>query len=180
VISLVIGGARSGKSEIAERRAADYGGTVTYFATAHAEAGDEDFASRIARHRARRPAGWRTVELSAGGELCDCLAACRTTALVDSLGTWVADLAGFHVEAEELLGVLAQRRSEHIATVLVSEEVGLGVHPSTHVGRSFRDALGELNQRVSHIADEVLVVFAGRAIEMPSASLGRRGPLEEQ
>jgi len=175
VISLVLGGARSGKSEIAERLAARLSAelpsrpdaltaTVTYVATAVANRGDSEFDERIAQHRARRPGGWATVEVEAGGSLTGALAS-DGVVLVDSLGTWLAGHEGFGVDWDELATALERRRLDR-PTVLVSDEVGLGVHPETSAGLGFRDALGELNRRVGEMADEVLLVVAGRVLRL--------------
>jgi adenosylcobinamide kinase/adenosylcobinamide-phosphate guanylyltransferase len=159
VITLVLGGARSGKSAVAERLVGSPADAVTYLATAVAT--DEDMAARIAAHRARRPATWRTVE--AGGGLAECLVAVEGPALVESLGTWVAGAPDFWVDTEELCRTLRQR---HGVTVIVSEEVGLGVHPASEAGRRFRDALGQVNQAVAEVADDVVLVVAGRALHL--------------
>ena len=118
-------------------------------------------AARIAAHQARRPGEWRTVE--AGGGLVDHLVEVEGLALVDSLGTWMAGVPGFAVDGERLCQVLEARRGD---TVVVSDEVGLGVHPSSASGRRFRDALGLLNQAVAQVADDVLLVVAGRALHL--------------
>lgn len=160
MIVLVLGGARSGKSVVAERRAARMPPPVTYMATA-VVAGDADFAARVARHRSRRPADWTTVE--AGAALTGRLTDTAGTALVDSLGTWLALHRDFDVATQPLVDGLRRRRGD---TVVVSEEVGLGVHPATGAGRRFRDALGSLNQAVADVADEVLLVVAGRVLPL--------------
>jgi adenosyl cobinamide kinase/adenosyl cobinamide phosphate guanylyltransferase len=160
VITLVLGGARSGKSEVAERIAARLAGPVTYLATL-IPGGDPDLAARIEAHRARRPAGWRTVE--AGAELPAVLRSVPGPVLVDALGPWVAASPGMIVDAGALCAALAGRPAD---TVVVSEEVGLGVHPATEDGRRFRDALGTLNQAVAAVADEVLFVVAGRILPL--------------
>jgi adenosylcobinamide kinase / adenosylcobinamide-phosphate guanylyltransferase len=161
MITLVLGGAGSGKSALAERLISRTGIPVTYLATATAAATDGEMAARIAAHQARRPDAWRTVE--AGAELVDHLAAVEGPALVDSLGTWVAGVPDFAVDSDRLCQVLKGRRGD---TVVVTEEVGLGVHPSSASGRRFRDALGLLNQAVAQVADEVLLVVAGRALHL--------------
>ena len=84
--------------------------------------------------------------------------------VVDSLGTWVAHHSDLAVEADGLLDVLARRTGP---TVIVSEEVGLSVHAPTELGRRFTDVLGILNQQVAAVADRVLLVVAGRVLEMP-------------
>jgi adenosyl cobinamide kinase/adenosyl cobinamide phosphate guanylyltransferase len=158
VITLVLGGARSGKSAVAERLAGSTGSPVTYVATGVAT--DPDMAERIARHRSRRPDDWATVE--AGEQLVSVLPPLAGTVLVDALGTWVARVPDFDVDVGGLCAALAARRG---ATIVVSEEVG--VHPSTEVGRRFRDALGDVNQAVAGIADDVLLVVAGRVLRLP-------------
>lgn len=173
-ITLVLGGARSGKSELAERlggRAAA-GGPVTYLATGPT-IGDPAWLDRLAAHRARRPPGWHTVEVPSGGSLASALAAAAPVALIDSLGTWVAGLEGFGLPdrrpTDRLIDALARRASTGATTIVVSEEVGLGVHPSTAAGGAFRDALGALNRRVAEVATEVLLVVAGRVVRLDVA-----------
>ena len=162
MITLVLGGARSGKSAVAEGLVG--AGAVTYLATMAPDPSDADLAARIAGHRARRPPGWVTVET--GPDLIGALARAEGTVLLDALGPWVAGAAGFAVDGDALCAALAGRTGD---TVVVSEEVGLGVHPATEAGRRFRDALGTLNQRVARVADEVLLVVAGRALPLPPA-----------
>lgn len=161
MITLVLGGARSGKSELAERLALERAGgaPVTYVATGTAT--DDDMAARIEAHRRRRPPGWPTVE--AGLDLAETLWRLHGPVLVDSLGTWVAGAPGFDVATSSLCEALRQRPGD---TVVVSDEVGLGVHPSTEAGRLFRDALGAVNVKVASVADEALLVVAGRAFSL--------------
>jgi adenosyl cobinamide kinase/adenosyl cobinamide phosphate guanylyltransferase len=164
VITLVLGGARSGKSAVAERLAAGATQPVTYIATG-STAGDADMAARIAAHRARRPDGWATVE--AGAQLTGALKdAPDGTVLIDALGTWVAAHPDLAPDVAGLLAALDGRRGD---TIVVSEEVGLGVHPSSEAGRRFRDVLGEANTAVAARADEVLLVVAGRVLKLPPA-----------
>ena len=152
----MLGGARSGKSERAEALA---GAKAVYVATGVAT--DEDMAARIELHKARRPAGWTTVEtIDIAGAL---RSVPDSVVLVDSLGTWLARHHDFVVDADDLVDAVAAHPSD---VVLVSEEVGMGVHPETVVGRAFRDALGVLNRRVADIADDVQLVVAGRAIRL--------------
>ncbi|MHB8506956.1 MAG: bifunctional adenosylcobinamide kinase/adenosylcobinamide-phosphate guanylyltransferase [Acidimicrobiales bacterium] len=158
-ITLLLGGARSGKSELAEAMVAAQPPPVTYVATGTAT--DPDMAARIARHRARRPPVWATVE--AGADLAGALGDLRGTVLVDALGTWVAAAPDFAVDVEALCTVLAGRSGR---TVVVSEEVGLGVHPETELGRRFRDVLGEVNRAVASVAGDVLLVVAGRVLRL--------------
>jgi adenosylcobinamide kinase/adenosylcobinamide-phosphate guanylyltransferase len=158
VIALVLGGARSGKSAFAERLAGALPAPVTYVATGTAS--DEEMAVRIALHRARRPAAWRTEEV--GADLVGGLDRLAGTVLVDSLGSWVAacDMAP---DVDGLLDVLGRRSGD---AVLVSEEVGLGVHPPTALGVRFRDAVGEVNAAVAEVADDVRLVVAGRGLRL--------------
>ena len=165
MIVLVIGGTRSGKSAVAEGVAAGLDGPVTYVATAPTPAEDDAaLVTRIARHRARRPAGWRTVE--AGAELVRVLAdLAEGTVLVDSLGSWLG--ARSHDEREPPVAELVEAlRRRHGDTVIVSEEVGLAVHPLTDVGRRFVDDLGRVNQAVAELADDVWLVVAGRVLRL--------------
>ena len=161
-VTLVLGGARSGKSAVAERRAGD--GPVTYIATFLGGTDDEDMASRVAAHQARRPQTWTTVETV------DLVAAVRAaeeaTVLIDSLTTWVAGASGFAVDAAGLCLAMGGHDGD---VIVVSDEVGLGVHPSSEDGRRFRDALGMVNQAVSAVADEALLVVAGRVLRLDPA-----------
>jgi adenosyl cobinamide kinase/adenosyl cobinamide phosphate guanylyltransferase len=163
VIVLVLGGARSGKSRHAEHLAASLPEPVSYVATACAD-GDADLAARVAEHRARRPDSWTTIE--SGPDLPGVLRATAGTVLLDALGPWLAAAPDLAVDAGALCDALTTRAGD---TVVVSEEVGLGVHPSTGAGRRFRDALGELNQAVAAVADEVVLIVAGRALRLEAA-----------
>ena len=158
MIALLLGGTRSGKSAFAERLAATLPPPVTYVATGSAS--DDDMAERIARHRARRPAGWRPEEV--GVALVEALDRLPGTVLVDSLGAWVAacDMAP---DVDGLLVALRRRAGD---SVLVGEEVGLGVHPPTALGVRFRDAVGEVNVAVAEVADDVRLVVAGRSLRL--------------
>ena len=161
MITLVLGGAASGKSTVAERLAATLPQPVTYIATGVAT--DDDMAARIEAHKQRRPADWKLVEVT-GEELVAKLRAISGTVLVDSLGTWIASLevVGEGHDAA-LCGALAERDGD---SVVVSDEVGLSVHPSTEVGRKFRDDIGRLNQAVAALAGDVLFVIAGRVLPL--------------
>lgn len=160
-VTLVLGGARSGKSAAAERRAGS--GPVTYLATGLSDPDDDDMADRIAAHRARRPSTWTTVECD------DLVAAIRDSSgsvLVDSVTAWVARADGFAVDSSSFCRALAEHAGD---VIVVSDEVGLGVHPSSESGRLFRDALGLVNQAVAVIADDVLFVVAGRILRLDPA-----------
>ncbi len=164
-VTLVLGGTRSGKSEVAERLvaalASEGGGAVTYVATA--SPADEGMERRIAAHRARRPRSWSTVELGSSSELPELLRQLEGSVLVDSLGSWVASAPRLEVDGPALARALQARAG---STVVVSEEVGMAVHPATAAGRTFVDALGHLNQTVAGVAARVLLVVAGRTLEL--------------
>ncbi|CAN5813670.1 bifunctional adenosylcobinamide kinase/adenosylcobinamide-phosphate guanylyltransferase [soil metagenome] len=159
-LCLVIGGARSGKSRFAEGLVAARPGPWTYIATG--EALDAEMAARIAAHRAGRGRGWRTIE--APIELAAALGRVPPgeAVLVDCLTLWLANhlMAGHDLEAEaaRLEAALAGRRGP---LWLVSNEVGMGIVPENALARRFRDAAGQLNQRIAARADRVLLVAAG-------------------
>ena len=160
-VTLVLGGARSGKSRYAERLVEEAGSGGTYCATA--EAGDAEMAERIAAHRARRGPFWRTIE--APLELAPAIAAEATPGrpvLVDCLTFWLSNLllAGRQParEADELVSALRKAAGP---VVIVANEVGMGLVPETPLGRCFRDAAGRLNQQVAALADRVVFVAAG-------------------
>lgn len=161
MITLVLGGTRSGKSAVAEQLVIDHsgGGGVTYVATGTAT--DPDMAARIEAHRTRRPGNWSTVE--GVTDLPETLREVSGPVLLDALGTWVAGVPDFAAPTSALCDALRLRSGD---TVVVSDEVGLGVHPSTEVGRRFRDALGAVNLAVADVADEVLLVLAGRVLPL--------------
>lgn len=160
---LVLGGARSGKSELAERMAASAGEPVTYIATLALDPDDLDGAERVRRHRERRPRAWTTLEAAEPAGLPEILSSVRGVVLVDSLGAWVAAVPGFAADGAALAAAIAGREG---TTVVVSDEVGLGVHPSTELGRAFRDALGLVNQQVAAVCERVVLVVAGRVLEL--------------
>lgn len=165
----MLGGSRSGKSAFAESLLAD-AGQVEYVATAAARPDDEQWARRIAAHRARRPRTWRTSETL---EVAAVLAADGPPVLIDSITTWLArtmDQTGFwsapaadppvsYTEGAERLCSLWASTGRHV--IAVSDEVGSGIVPGAESGRRFRDELGELNQQLAARADEAYLVVAG-------------------
>ncbi|MGC8509278.1 MAG: bifunctional adenosylcobinamide kinase/adenosylcobinamide-phosphate guanylyltransferase [Acidimicrobiales bacterium] len=166
MITLVLGGARSGKSAYAESLLAARGGRVTYVATI-VVGDDADLAARVRAHQGRRPAQWVTLE--APRDVAHALATTSGPVLIDSLGPWVAGVTG--ADADGLAATLCQAlRARDDDVVVVSEEVGLGVHPSSEAGRAFRDALGTVNQAVAAVAHEVVLVVAGQALRVKPAS----------
>jgi adenosylcobinamide kinase / adenosylcobinamide-phosphate guanylyltransferase len=167
-LTLLLGGARSGKSVLAVRTAEEWGGAVLFVATG--TAGDDEMAVRIERHRAERPTGWTTVEepenlLSVLRE-----APVDALVLVDCLSLWVANLleAGWEddaleAEAAEAAGLAGRRKAP---TVVVSNEVGLGIVPATPLGRRYRDLLGRVNAIFASHADDAILVIAGRKVRL--------------
>ena len=159
-VTLVLGGARSGKSVYAEQLIGEHGPGL-YLATA--QAGDDEMAERIRIHRARRGAGWETLE-----EPLDLAGAISRNArpeqpiLVDCLTLWLGNLMGADHDVNaaigDLLAVLARPPGP---VVLVSNEVGFGIVPATPLGRAFRDHAGRLNQAVAANAERVVLVAAG-------------------
>ena len=170
---LVLGGVRAGKSAFAVARARALGTRVVFVATA--EAGDEEMAARIARHRAERPPAWRTAEVPVA--LPSALIALDSEAdvvIVDCLNLWVSNLlqkrpelsdGDLQAEAAALEGAATHPR---FSLILVSNEVGWGVHPETELGRRFRDALGLVNQAAARAADEVVLMVAGCPLTVKS------------
>lgn len=178
MITLLLGGARSGKSQVAERLAAKLPGPVTYLATAGVAQDDPDHVGRVAAHRARRDPSWTTIE--AGPDLVAVLAATSGTVLVDSLGTWLTATCLVGPEpftlAPDTDGLRAALLGRAGDAVLVSEEVGLGVHPSSDMGRRFRDLLGAVNLAVAEVADVVHLVVAGRLLTLDRVAPDEDGP----
>jgi adenosylcobinamide kinase / adenosylcobinamide-phosphate guanylyltransferase len=160
-ITLVLGGARSGKSRYAEKLVEGVALSGTYCATA--EARDTEMAERIAAHRARRGPFWRTIERPLA--LATAIAAEAASArpiLVDCLTLWLSNLLLAGRNPDEEAGTLCRELREAAGPiVLVSNEVGMGIVPQTPLGRSFRDASGWLNQEVAATADRVVFVAAG-------------------
>lgn len=164
MITLVLGGTRSGKSTVAERLALETGVDVTYIATAQVDPDDADHQERIRRHRSRRPAAWTTIECPDPDDLADVLLSAPGTVVVDSLGTWVTGHSDLRADPTDVVAALVARTGD---TIVVSEEVGLAPHAPSELGRRFADVLGEMNQAVSAVADRALLVVAGRALELP-------------
>ena len=158
-LTLVLGGARSGKSRYAEGLIARLPPPWIYLATA--EAGDDEMALRIKQHRARRGADWRTLE--APRDLAAALAASGTMpVLVDCLTLWLSNLLlgddDMDMQIERLEKSLAEIAGP---VVLVANEVGSGIVPDHPLGRKFRDLQGVLNQRMAARADRVVLMVAG-------------------
>jgi len=167
-ITLVTGAARSGKSEWAETLALQTNQPIIYVATAKVEATDLEWLQRIEKHQRRRPSSWQTI--IAQTELAttidtqvppNCL-------LIDSLGTWVANLlekdeASWDLILEKLLKTLEKAK---VDVILVAEEVGWGVVPAYPIGRKFRDRLGMLVRQIGAMADVVYLVTGGHVLNL--------------
>jgi adenosylcobinamide kinase / adenosylcobinamide-phosphate guanylyltransferase len=160
-LTLVLGGARSGKSNYAERLVVRAPAPWLYLATAQAI--DDEMQARIAEHKGRRDARWRTVEVPL--DLVEALAALGEkpqAVLIDCLTLWLSNTLlakrNLAVAGDRLIAALTAARGP---VVIVSNEVGLGIVPDTPLGREFRDAQGQLNQRVAAIADHVVFLAAG-------------------
>jgi adenosylcobinamide kinase / adenosylcobinamide-phosphate guanylyltransferase len=153
---LITGGARSGKSQEAERRLAG-APEVIYVATAEQYPGDAEWSGRLAAHRARRPAHWSTVETAV---LAPLLREPGPPLLIDCLGLWLAR------GSEDPDALVAAWRACQREVVLVTNEVGSGVVPATESGRVFRDGLGRLNARIATESDEVWNCIAGVACRL--------------
>lgn len=187
MLTFVTGPVRAGKSALAERLAHKSGRRVTYCATAARDDQDPEWILRIERHRAQRPGDWTVVE-TAGPQGIDltamlCRADSATLLLIESLGTWVADLLGrraetmgsdvvaLHndVEAEtsRLLDAIVACAAD---AIVVSEEVGWGIVPPFPAGRVFRDVMGRANQRLCAAAERAYLVVSGVALDLKKVS----------
>jgi adenosylcobinamide kinase/adenosylcobinamide-phosphate guanylyltransferase len=179
--TLVLGGARSGKSGEAELRLAGEA-EVTYLATGATadEITDPDWARRVAAHRARRPPGWATREsldvagvlrsISSGSVLIDGIGS-WLAGVLDKCGAWDQPTASPAAEASVAAAVddlVAAWRQAAARVVAVSDETGCGVVPPTPAGRLFRDQLGQLNQRLAAESEEAVLVVAGRVVTLPT------------
>lgn len=166
--TLVLGGARSGKSAYAE---ALVGADTRYVATARLDRSDADFVARIEAHRARRPSTWTSVDdtdlvqvltESAGSTLVDDIGAWLTAA-IDDAGAWTLPRGTVSSRTDALVAAVARYPDR---LVIVSPEVGQGVIPETPSGRLFRDEIGTLNQRLAQVCDAVVLVVAGLPVQL--------------
>ena len=185
-LTLILGGARSGKSDYAEALVSRLGSHVLYVATA--EAGDEEMAARIAAHQARRPADWTTLEAPLGvsaalhghPEAADAdvvLLDCLTLLVSNVILSGGPDVPDPDVETAwewvraEVAGLLEAQRSLGLDLVVVSNEVGWGVVPSYSLGRTYRDCLGWANQALARAADRVILLVAGLPVDLKALPL---------
>jgi adenosylcobinamide kinase / adenosylcobinamide-phosphate guanylyltransferase len=164
-LTFLLGGARSGKSSLATKLALDQGGPVTVIATA--EARDDEMAERIRLHREERPEGWSTIEEPVALEEALRRVPAGDAVVLDCLSLWVANLLERDEDVDAhneraLTLVLARTAS----TIVVSNEVGLGIVPASELGRRYRDLLGRANARWAAAADEAAFVVAGRVLRL--------------
>ncbi len=182
MLTFLVGGARSGKSRLAVELGRRHCGPVVVLATA--EPFDADLAARIAAHRAERPP-WPTHEVPL--DLAATMATIDddTLIIVDCLTVWMGNLFHHHHDDDQrhlavdaFVEVLAARGERQAPSVVVSNEVGMGLIPDTDLGRRYRDELGRLNQRVAATADHTLLLVAGRAMALadPLALLTEASP----
>jgi adenosylcobinamide kinase/adenosylcobinamide-phosphate guanylyltransferase len=159
MLTVVLGGARSGKSRYAETLITALPPPWRYIATA--EPFDAEMIARIAAHRARRGDGWITLEIPKN--LSEILAAdCDKPSIVDCLTLWLSNLMLADIDIEsEITSLEEVLRKPAAERVLVSNEVGFGIVPDSVLGRRFRDLQGELNRRVADLADRVVLMVAG-------------------
>lgn len=182
-LTLVTGGARSGKSRFAQQLAQSRQGSVLFVATA--EPRDEDMAARIARHRCERPSHWRTLETPHG--VARALENTLTLegnvpmpipiVLLDCVTLWVTNMLlaepapAWEHAAAELDALLAWYRAHPCELIVVTNEVGLGIIPADELSRTFREWLGWFNQRLAAEADTVYLLVSGLAIDVKALAV---------
>lgn len=168
-IIFITGGARSGKSRLAEKLAETFGGPLCYVATG--EARDAEMAERIAAHRARRGETWQTLEepLNLQEALRDVQGCCKAV-LVDCITLWISNLLFRFGTAEAVLDAvrtLIESLAEYrTPIILVSNEVGMGIVPENALARTFRDLAGKANELLAAASDEVYVTFSGIPLKL--------------
>jgi adenosylcobinamide kinase/adenosylcobinamide-phosphate guanylyltransferase len=168
----ITGGARSGKSGLAEKIARGREAPVTYIATA--SPGDEEMRARIEAHQASRPQGWNTVEAREGLP-----AAVRSalagggTALVDCLTVYISNLllskVPVNADVDELVDICLYPERDHGLLIIVSNEVGMGIVPGNALARHFRDLAGSANQRLAAAAEEMFLCVSGIPLPIKQA-----------
>jgi adenosyl cobinamide kinase/adenosyl cobinamide phosphate guanylyltransferase len=171
-LTVLLGGARSGKSRLAVELAVASGAAVTFIAAG--EPGDEEMAARIAAHRAQRPAGWLTVEEPYALETAVAAADVSHTVVVDCLTLWTANALARDGDPELVLaaatGAAEAAARRGALTIAVSNEVGLGIVPLEPLSRAYRDLLGSVNRAWVEAAAEAALVVAGRALVLRDAA----------
>ncbi|MDQ7029530.1 MAG: bifunctional adenosylcobinamide kinase/adenosylcobinamide-phosphate guanylyltransferase [Ardenticatenia bacterium] len=171
MLTLILGGARSGKSAFAEQQALEVGGDAVLF-VATAEAGDQEMRRRIDRHRRSRPATWQTIEAprrvgeilrrhgsGAQAVIVDCLTLLVANVLNGWKDPWAPEVA--EAVRDEVGDLVTAARALKTHVFVVSNEVGMGLVPPSPLGRAYRDLLGEANRRLAAAADAVYLLVAG-------------------
>jgi adenosylcobinamide kinase/adenosylcobinamide-phosphate guanylyltransferase len=170
---LIIGGARSGKSQFAQKLAIEAGGRVLFLATA--EAKDEDMRLRIEAHRKFRPENWKTLEAPLGiseiigrhiGEAEIVVIDCITMLVANTLLQGWGETSAEELALKEINALINQMDELEATFILVSNEVGLGLVPDNELGRRYRDCLGRANQILAQHADEVYLMVAGIPVKL--------------
>lgn len=167
-LTVLLGGARSGKSRLALELAAATGARVTFLATG--EARDDEMAERIRRHRAERPQDWITVEDPYALERAMAGADSAHTVIVDCLSLWVANALERDGDVDAVLqaarSAARAAAARTASTIVVTNEVGLGIVPATPLGRTYRDLLGAVNTAWVDVSEEAFLVVAGRTLPL--------------
>jgi adenosylcobinamide kinase / adenosylcobinamide-phosphate guanylyltransferase len=167
-VTVLLGGARSGKSSTALRLAAEHNLPVVFIATA--TAGDDDMETRIKRHQAERPKDWSTIEEPLDLAMAITRTPAEAVVIVDCLTLWVTNLLMLNRTEDEIVD--AARRAVDVLvgrtghSIVVTNEVGLGLVPTTQLGRTFRDALGRVNTLFVAPATTALFLVAGRTLRL--------------
>jgi adenosylcobinamide kinase/adenosylcobinamide-phosphate guanylyltransferase len=166
---LITGGARSGKSQFAQKLAVEAGGKVLFIATA--EAKDEAMRLRIEAHRESRPTGWKTLEAPLGiSEIISQHAGEAEIVVIDCITMLVANIMlqrhGEEPAVKEIKAIVDQMDRLRATFILVTNEVGLGIVPDNELGRRYRDCLGRANQILAQHIDEVYLMVAGIPIRL--------------
>jgi adenosylcobinamide kinase / adenosylcobinamide-phosphate guanylyltransferase len=169
MLTVLLGGARSGKSALAVEIATRGGNAVTYLATSPTIPGDDDLAGRIARHRAERPSTWTTIEEQL--DLAGAVARVATpVVIVDCLTVWAGSMLHHGHDERAVVdasaAAIAVVADRELVAVVVSNEVGLGIVPVNELARQYRDVLGRVNQQWVASADHALLMVAGRALPL--------------
>lgn len=168
-IIFITGGARSGKSRLAEKLAESFGGPLCYVATG--EARDAEMAQRIAAHKARRGEIWQTIEEPCKiSEILTGADGKFRAVLVDCITLWISNLLLHHQEPEPVLeqvqALLESVKDSTVPLIFVSNEVGMGIVPENSLARTFRDLAGRANELFAAAADEVYVTFSGIPLKL--------------
>lgn len=166
---LITGGARSGKSRLAEHLAGEFGAPLGYIATG--QAGDAEMAERIGRHQARRGPAWQTIEEPiALTQIIRERDGYFNTMLVDCITLWLTNLLLKYDDAAQVLADVKELTEElpmlKTPLILVSNEVGMGIVPENRLARTFRDVAGEANEMIAKTADEVYVTLSGLPLKL--------------